>query len=80
MALLVISIVTPGLSKPKPVFVPIIAAGSAAIAATGIGISASGCHTNCWLNDWKARDRECGNGGKYSYDGPVHGKCFCCRK
>lgn len=79
----VVLFVSTTLSKPV---VPIIfaaigaAAGTAGAAAgaTGVGISASACKSNCFLNDWQARDRTCSS-GKYSYDGPVHGKCYCCR-
>lgn len=79
----VVLFVTTTISKPVvPVIVPIIGAiagaAGAGAGAAGVGISASGCKNNCFLNDWKARDATCSS-GKYSYNGPVHGKCYCCR-
>lgn len=80
VAVLVISIVTPGLSKPKPEPSPVPRDYFGDPISFGIEIvkQASKCHDNCWLNDWRTRDSICGDGGKYSYEGPVHGRCYCC--
>lgn len=85
MAVLVILIATPGLSEPVPEpkpFLPAIAAAAglagAAVGGASLGVSGNACQPNCWLNNWRARDRKCGGGDKFSYGAPIHGTCYCC--
>lgn len=51
----------------------------AIIVVVCLSVTVMGCEKNCWLNDWKTCDAACNGRVKYSYPGPVHGKCYCCR-